>query len=89
VTVLVRISATGLDAATYDQMAPELHPLLKKQPGFIMHVAYPIPDGFGVGEVWDSKAQQETWYNDFVVPNLPDPGAMSSEYFEVHSVVQP
>jgi hypothetical protein len=54
-----------------------------------MHVAYPIPGGFAVGEVWESKAQQETWYNEFVTPNLPDPDAMATEYFELHAVVQP
>jgi hypothetical protein len=39
--VLVRISATGTDQATYDQMATGLHEMVKKQPGFIIHVAYP------------------------------------------------
>jgi heme-degrading monooxygenase HmoA len=88
-TILVRIAANGMDESTYDQMAPGLHPLLKTQPGFIMHVAYPIPGGFAVGEVWESKAQQESWYNEFVTPNLPDPDAMSAEYFEIHAIVQP
>ena len=88
-TVLVRVTAAGMDQATYDQIAPGLHPLLKKQPGFIMHVAYPITGGFAVGEVWESQAQQEAWYNEFVKPNLPDPDAMSTEYFELHAVVQP
>jgi hypothetical protein len=88
-TVLVRVIATGMDQSTYDQLAPGLHPLLKKQPGFIMHVAYPVPGGFAVGEVWESKAQQETWYNEFVTPKLPDPDTISAEYFELHALVQP
>jgi heme-degrading monooxygenase HmoA len=90
-TVLVRISATGMDQATYDQMAPVLHPLLKKQPGFIMHVAYPTPGGFNVGEVWESQAQQESWFNEHVKPNLPAEllDAMSTEHFQLHAVVQP
>jgi len=54
-----------------------------------MHVAYPIPGGFAVAEVWEGKAQQETWYNKFVTPNLPDPDAMSAEYFEIHAIGQP
>ena len=87
--VLVRMTAAWMDAATYDQVSAQLVPVIKKQPGFIMHVAYPIPGGFAVGEVWESKAQQETWYNEFVTPNLPDPDAMSSEYFELHAIVQP
>jgi heme-degrading monooxygenase HmoA len=78
-----------MDQATYDQMAPNLHPLVKKQPGFIMHVAYPIPSGFAIGEVWESQAQQDAWFNEFVKPNLPDSAVMTTEYFELHSVVQP
>jgi hypothetical protein len=88
-TVLVRTTAAGLDHSTYDQMAPGLHPLLKQQPGFIMHVAYPIPGGFAIGEIWESQAQHESWYNEFVAPNLPDPDAMSTEYHELHAIVQP
>jgi hypothetical protein len=88
-SVLVRITAPGIDASTYDQMTPALHPLLKTQPGFVMHVAYPIPGGFAVGEVWDSRDQHETWYNESVAPNLPNPESMSLEYFELHTVLQP
>src|SRR5271167_2270064 len=36
--VLVRITATGMDRAAYDQVSPGLHELVKKQPGFIIHV---------------------------------------------------
>ncbi len=88
-TVLARTSINGMDAGTYDQMAPGLHPQLKQQPGFIMHVAYPIPGGFAVGEVWETRAQHEAWYNEFIKPHMPDSDAMSTEYFEVHAVVQP
>ena len=86
---LVRISATGMDQATYDQMSPGLHEQVKKQPGFVIHIAYPTPGGFGVGEVWESQAQQEAWFNEHVKPNLPDPVAMSTEYVQLHAVVQP
>ena len=87
--VLVRISATGMDQATYDQMAPGLHELVRKQPGFIIHIAYPTAGGFGVGEVWESQAQQEAWFNEHVKPSLPDSVAMSTEYIQLHAVVQP
>jgi heme-degrading monooxygenase HmoA len=89
--VLVRITATGMDQATYDQMASGLHEMVKKQPGFIMHVAYPSPGGFTVGEVWDSKAQQETWFNEHVAPNTPPAlmDAFTTECIELHAVVLP
>ena len=89
--VLVRITATGMDQAAYDQASPGLHELVKKQPGFIIHVAYPTPGGYAVGEVWDSQAQQESWFNEHVAPNLPAAllDAMSTEYIQLHAVVQP
>jgi len=89
--VLVRITATGMDRAAYDQASPELHELVKKQAGFIIHIAYPTPGGFNVGEVWDSQAQQESWFNEHVKPNLPAAlsGAMSTEYIQLHALVQP
>jgi len=71
--------------------APVLHELVKKQPGLIMHVAYPTPGGFSVGEVWESQAQQESWFNQHVTPNLPPEivDAASTEYFPIHALVQP
>ena len=86
-TVLVRISATGMDQATYDQMAPVLHPLLKKQPGFIMHVASASPDGFTIEEIWETQGQYETWFNENVKPNVP--AEIQQEVIELRAVVQP
>jgi heme-degrading monooxygenase HmoA len=86
-TVLVRMTMAGMDAAAYDQAAGQLGPLVTKQPGFIMHVAYPSPGGFTVGEVWESRGQYETWFNANVKPNVP--GDIKQEVIEVHAVLQP
>ena len=85
--VLVRMSVAGMDAATYDQVSKELVDLVKKQPGFVMHVAYPSPGGFSVGEIWESREQYEKWFNENVKPNVP--GEIQSEVIELHAVVQP
>ena len=37
--VLVRNTPAGMDTATYDKISAGLIPLIKKQPGFLMHVA--------------------------------------------------
>ena len=84
--VLVMMTAAGMDTATYDQVSTQLVDLVKKQPGFMMHVAYPGPDGFSVGEVWESRGQFETWFNQNVKPNVP---AVQHEVIELHAVVQP
>jgi len=89
VAVHVTIAVAGLDEAAYDQMVPLLHPLLKQQPGFIIHVAYRTPAGFAVGEVWDSKEQHGAWFNANVAPNLPSGDAVSVEYIDLHAVLQP
>jgi hypothetical protein len=89
VAVNVTISVAGMDQGAYDQMAPALHPLLKKQPGFIAHVAYATPEGFAVDEVWDSKEHHDAWFSENVAPNLPSGDATSVEYTDLHAVVRP
>ncbi|HUZ41009.1 MAG TPA: hypothetical protein VMU68_06435 [Acidimicrobiales bacterium] len=86
-SVLVRMSIAGMDAATYDQVSTHLVELVKKQLGFVMHVAYVSPGGFSVGEVWESWAQFEKWFNENVKPNVP--GEIKQEVIELHAVVQP
>jgi heme-degrading monooxygenase HmoA len=85
--ILARMTVSGMDAATYDQVSTQLAPLLKKAPGFIMHVAYPSPDGFTVGEIWQSQGQYETWFNANVKPNVP--AEIQQEVTELHGLVQP
>jgi heme-degrading monooxygenase HmoA len=84
--VLARMTAAGMDAATYDHASTQLAALVKKQPGFMMHVAYPSPGGFTVGEVWESRAQFETWFNENVEPNVP---GVQHEVIDLHAVIQP
>lgn len=85
--VLVRMTAAGMDEATYDQVSAQLAPLVKQQPGFIMHVAYPSPGRFSVEEIWESRGQYETWFNENVKPNVP--AEIQQEVIELHAVVQP
>jgi hypothetical protein len=84
--VLARMTAAGMDTATYDQASAQLTDLVKKQPGFMMHVAYPSPGGFSVDEVWETRGQFETWFNENVKPNVP---GVQHEVIELHAVVQP
>jgi heme-degrading monooxygenase HmoA len=81
------MTAAGMDEATYDQVSAHLAPLVRQQPGFIMHVAYPSPGGFSVAEVWESRGQYETWFNENVKPNVP--AEIQQEVIELHAVVQP
>jgi hypothetical protein len=51
-----------------------------------LHVAYPSPGGFSVGEVWETHGRFETWFNENVKPNVP---GVQHEVIELHAVVQP
>jgi len=85
--VLVRMSATGMETSNYDEASQGLTELVKKQPGFVMHVAYKTSDGMGVGEVWDSRQQYEKWFDENVKPNVPF--EIKQEVIELHNVIQP
>jgi hypothetical protein len=85
--VLARMSAAGMDLSNYDQAGEGLTELVKKQPGFIIHVAYKTPDGVGVGEVWESREQSEKFFNENVKPNVPF--EIKREVIELHNLVQP
>ena len=85
--ILVRTIVTGLDTATYDQISSKLEPEVKKQPGFILHVAFPTDKGMAVSELWESRDQYDKWFNENVKPNVQ--GEMSSEFIDVHHIVKP
>jgi hypothetical protein len=85
--ILARMTVVGMDQATYDQASAHLSALVKQQPGFVMHVAYPTRDGFTVGEIWESRDQYETFFNENVKPNVP--GEIQQDVIELHAVVQP
>jgi len=85
--ILVRNTPAGMDAATYDTVSAGLIPVLKKQPGFLMHIAYVTPDGLVVGEVWETREHHQKWFEENVKPNVPV--EIKQEIIELHNVVQP
>jgi len=85
--VLVRHRPQGLTAADYERIAPPIIEKLKQQPGFVLHIAYEDPQGFVVGEVWDSKEQHDAWFNENVVPNVPV--EIKREVIKLHAVEHP
>ena len=85
--VLVRNTPAGMDTATYDKISAGLIPSIKKQPGFLMHVAYVTPEGLVVGEVWETRQQHQKWFDENVKPNVPT--EIKQEVIELHNLVQP
>jgi heme-degrading monooxygenase HmoA len=87
--VLVRHHATeGDPAAVYDQVIPQVAPLLKQQPGFIYHVAFATSDGFTVSELWESKEEHDRFFNEQIKPNVPIEITVD-DAIEVRNIVTP
>jgi hypothetical protein len=86
-SVLIRHRVDGLTLADYDQISPPLVELVKQQPGFVIHVAYEDSQGACVAEVWETKEQHDSFFNQSVVPNVP--AEIKQEVIELHSLHQP
>jgi len=84
--VLIR-HRSPMSSAQYDEAAPPLTELLKKQPGFLVHVSYEDAQGLVVAEVWETQEQHDAWFEANVKPNVPF--EITQEVIDLHSVVQP
>jgi heme-degrading monooxygenase HmoA len=73
--------------AQYDEAGAALAPLMKQQPGFLVHVAYEDASGFVVAEVWETQEQHDAWFDANVKPNVPF--EISQEVIDLHSVLMP
>lgn len=85
--VLIRHRAAGITPAQYDQISPPLLAELKGQPGFVLHVAFEDSQGFCVAEIWDTKEQHDSYFNEKVVPNVP--AEIKQEVINLHNVFTP
>jgi len=86
VAVLIRHRA-AMTPAQYDESAPALVAMLRKQPGFVLHVSYEDGDGFVVAEVWETQEQHDAWFDANVKPNIPM--EITQEVVDLHSVHKP
>ncbi len=85
--VLIRHRAAGISPAQYDQISPPLLADLKDEPGFVLHVAYEDSQGFCVAEIWETKEQHDSYFNEKVVPNVP--AEIKQEIINLHNVFTP
>jgi len=84
--VLIRHRA-AMSLAQYDEMSPPLIELIKKQPGFLLHVSYEDGSDLVAAEVWETKEQHDTWFDANVKPNIPV--EITQEVINLHSVHAP
>jgi quinol monooxygenase YgiN len=88
-SVLVTAEVHGQTAQGYDSMLDVLAAHLKQAPGLVLHTTHATVDGWRVIEVWESKAQSDTFFATFVAPQLP-PGIRPKRTVQpLHNVVLP
>ena len=84
-SVLVRLSVSGMTTDSYDKVSEQLTPPLLAAAGFVAHVAF-VGDGeFHVSEIWESRDDFQNWFDNNVKPNVP--GVKVDVVTEVHNVV--
>ena len=84
-SVLVRLSASGMTTDTYDKASEQLAPLVLAAAGFVAHVAFVVDGEFHVSEIWESRDDFQNWFDNNVKPNVP--GVEIDEVREVHNVL--
>jgi quinol monooxygenase YgiN len=68
-------------------ISPQLVEGVKRQPGFLLHVASEDSQGFCVAEVWDSQEQHDAWFNNNVAPNIPT--EIKQKVVQLHAIHRP
>jgi quinol monooxygenase YgiN len=86
--VMITAEVKGQTQQGYDGMLRALEVPLKSAPGFIMHTAFPVEDGWRVIEVWESKDAANQFFAKAVAPNLPPGIRPKRSVQELHSLVR-
>ena len=83
--VLMIGEVPNLTEEIYGAMLEPMKPTMLAAPGFIAHSGGPSPSGNGwrVVEMWDSRAEADTWFEANVRPNLPPDIVPDRQYFEL------
>ncbi len=84
--IIVRHRVAGMTAEQYDEISPPIIEKLKRQPGFVYHVAFMENGTLTVSEIWESQEQHDRWFDENVKPNVP---SVEQEVLEVHAIHTP
>lgn len=87
--VLIIAENKGQTQQGYDGMIAALGDLITQAPGLILHTGHPTEDGWRVIEVWQSKAEANQWFAQYVAPNLPPGIRPRRSFYELHTLLTP
>jgi quinol monooxygenase YgiN len=78
--VLMTALLPGGTKEMIDQLQPLLEPM-RTTKGFRVHTNGPVPDGWQVIEVWDSREEFQAWFDGNVKPHFTADGPMPQMSF--------
>jgi hypothetical protein len=81
-TILKRHHAPDMPPEVYDQANAAVAESEMGADGFVSHYGVVEDGGITVIEIWDSKAQHDTWFDVNVRPLLP-PNTPEPEFWEI------
>ena len=85
--ILLSITVKGQTLEGYEGMLTAVKDRLQQAPGFIMHCARPATDGWELVEIWRTRADQQKWFAEAIVPNLPPGIHPKVTYHELHTAI--
>lgn len=87
-SVLMRTHGVGSTEEHYRGVIGPVTDFLRAANGFVAHYAFMEGDGLTISEIWNSRAEFEAYFNEHIVPMLPE-GAPAPEFFEIMNTITP
>ena len=87
-SVLMIAEQPNMNNETYASMLEQLTPLLRSAKGLVSHAGGPSPaGGTRIVEIWESKADQQEFFDENLKPHLPPGLAPEITYYELHAAL--
>jgi hypothetical protein len=87
--ILATAEAAGMTQEMFAELASKLSGDLRNAPGLVFHTSGPIASGWKVTEVWQSREDCESWYDNKVKPALHPGVELALTFEDVFRVVRP
>jgi hypothetical protein len=87
-SILMIAEQPNMDQGTYASMLEQLTPLLRSAKGLVSHAGGPSPaGGTRIIEIWESRAAQQTFFDENLKPHLPPGLVPDLTYYELHAAI--
>jgi hypothetical protein len=86
--VMMTSEVAGQTPQGYEAMLQMLGDAMRRSPGFVMHTAYPVADGYRIVEIWNSREDAARFFSSHVAPRLPDGVHPKLTFQPLHGVLR-